>query len=143
MFLRPSSPAETLIQPQECFSTPISRKRASNSARLGEELRVRLDKARGGLEAQTEHELLKLDHTKRILQLKLEKESEILELGLHNERERNRVAVRHEEELHNIAVQNLHATRSHQDAVNQVTLEQAQLERELALRLLEQHPPRQ
>ncbi|CAG2065542.1 unnamed protein product [Timema podura] len=85
--LGPSSPAETLIQPQECFNTPISvgsvqRRRASNSARLGEELR-----------AQTEHEQLKLDHTKRILQLKLEKESEILELRLHNERERNRVGL--------------------------------------------------
>nr|CAD7200595.1 unnamed protein product [Timema douglasi] len=132
----------------KCFSTPISvgsvqRKHASDSARLGEELEVRLDNTRGSLEAQTEHELLKLDHTKRILQLKLEKESEILELRLHNERERSRVAARYEEELHNIAVQKLHAARSHQDAVNQVLLEKAQLERELALRLLEQHPPRQ
>nr|CAD7263649.1 unnamed protein product [Timema shepardi] len=93
--LDPSSPAETLVQPQECYSTPnsvgyVQTRRASNSARLGEELRVRLDNARGGLEAQTEHELLKLDHAKRILQLKLEKESEILELRLHNERKRNR-----------------------------------------------------
>nr|CAD7269497.1 unnamed protein product [Timema shepardi]CAD7581144.1 unnamed protein product [Timema californicum] len=81
--LGPFSPAEKLIQPQARFSTPISvgsvqRTRASDSARLGEALRVRLYKARGGLEAQIEHEQLKLDHTKRIIQLKLEKESEIL-----------------------------------------------------------------
>nr|CAD7266467.1 unnamed protein product [Timema shepardi] len=117
--LGPSSPAEKLIQPQECFSTPISvgsvqRRRTSNSAHLGEELR-----------------------------LKLEKESEILELRLQNERERNRVAARHEEELHNIAVKNLHAAQSHQDVVNKVLLEKAQLEREPTLRLLQHHPLRQ
>nr|CAD7207143.1 unnamed protein product [Timema douglasi] len=98
----------------KCFSTPnsvgsVQRRRASNSARLGEALRVRLDKARGGLEDQIEHEQLKLDHTKKIFSL----------------------------------IQNLHAARSHQDAVNQVLLKKAQLERELALRLLQHHPPRQ
>nr|CAD7257378.1 unnamed protein product [Timema shepardi] len=111
----------------ECEITPISvgsvqRRRASNSARLGEELRVRLDKARGGLEAQIEHEQPKLDHIKRILQLKLEKKLEIPELRLHNERECNCVAASYEE-LHNITVQNLHAARSRQETVNQVLLE--------------------
>nr|CAD7407722.1 unnamed protein product [Timema poppensis] len=112
---------------EKCFNTPISvgsvqRRHASNSARLGEEMRVRLDKSRGGLEAQTEHEQLKLDYIKWILQLKLEKKLEILELRLHNERERNCVAARYEE-LHNITVQNLHAARSRQETVNQVLLE--------------------
>nr|CAD7457768.1 unnamed protein product [Timema tahoe] len=171
----PSSPAETLSQPQESSSTPVRvdtvhRRRASGSVCLAEELKVRLDKARGGV--QVEHEQLKLDRTRRKLQLRLEKESEILKLRLHNERECNRIASRFleelnkikvksleaerlhqeardrtamkfQEELHEITLQNLHAARLHQEAVDKVLLEKAQLERELALRLLEQHPPNQ
>nr|CAD7596449.1 unnamed protein product [Timema genevievae] len=162
----PASPAETSSQPQESSSTPVCvdtvhRRRGSGSVCLAEELKVRLDKARGGV--QVEHEQLKL---------RLEKELEILKLRLHNERECNRIASRFleelnkikvksleaerlhqeardhtamkfQEELHEITLQNLHAARLHQEAVDKVLLEKAQLERELALRLLEQHPPNQ
>nr|CAD7578654.1 unnamed protein product [Timema californicum] len=99
----------------------VERRRASNSSHVTEEVRVRLQKARGSIDHQKELESLKMEHHKRLFQLKEEKELEFQGLRIANEKERRKMEIIEREELHKVALQ-------HQQALNALQIEKAELE---------------